>query len=265
MSRNLEPGTRNSERETGEAMWDRPDILNAAASALYGLAVLLALLVAVAFTIQLPIFPLREVRVEVAPTHVTRDQVEVIVRRELRGNFFTLDLDAIRAAFGRLPWVRNVELRRRWPDRLEVTFEEHLPLARWATAALVNTHGELFEAAYSRPLPVFVGPASAAKEMAIQYEYFRRGLEEIRQRPVRVHVSSRRAWKLKLESGLMLELGREQIEARFARFIAAYDRAVAPLEQRIEYVDLRYANGFAVRIPEAGSNDPEPKRGRKTG
>jgi cell division protein FtsQ len=246
-------------------MWDRPDALNAAASALYGVAMLLALLAAVAFTIQLPIFPLREVRVEIAPTHVTRNEVEIIVRRELRGNFFTVDLDAIRAAFARLPWVRNVELRRRWPDRLEVTFEEHMPLARWAAAALVNTHGEVFEAAHSGPLPVFAGPAGAAKEMAIQYEYFRRGLAKIGQRPVEVRVSPRRAWQVKLESGLTLELGREQIEARFARFVVAYDRAVAPLAQRIEYVDLRYANGFAVRVPEAGSRDPEPKRGRESG
>lgn len=246
-------------------MWDRPDILNAAASALYGLAVLLALFVAVAFAIQLPIFPVREVRLEIAPVHVTRDQVELIVRRELRGNFFTLDLDAIRDAFVRLPWVRGVELRRRWPDRLEVRFEEHQPLARWATAALVNTHGERFEAAYSGPLPVFIGPPGAAKEMAIQYEYFRRRLAPTGQRPVQVRVSPRRAWQVKLDSGLTLELGREQIEARFSRFVAAYDQAVAPLEQPIEYVDLRYANGFAVRVPRASLPDAEPRRGRKTG
>ncbi len=246
-------------------MWDRPDILNAAASALYGIAVLLALFVAVAFTIQLPIFPLREVRVEVAPSHVTRHQIEIIVRRELKGNFFTLDLDAIRHAFTRLPWVRSVELRRHWPDRLEVRFEEHQPLARWAKTALVNTYGERFEAAYSGPLPVFTGPPGAAKEMAIQYEYFRRRLAGIGLRPVQVQVSPRRAWQVKLEGGLTLELGREQIEARFDRFVAAYEPAVAPLEQPIEYVDLRYANGFAVRIPEAGPPETAPKRGRETG
>jgi cell division protein FtsQ len=265
LTRNFEPGVRNPALVTGAAMWDRPDILNAAASALYGLAALLALIAAVTFTIQLPIFPVREVRVDIAPTHVTREEVETIVRRELRGNFFTVDLDTLRAAFARLPWVRSVELRRRWPDQLEVRFEEHQPLARWGTAALVSTRGETFEAAYKGPLPVFVGPPGAAKEMAIQYEYFRRRLAGIGQRPVQVLVSPRRAWRVKLESGLTLELGREQIETRLARFVAAYQRAVAPLEQRIEYVDLRYANGFAVRIPETGSPGPDPKHGRKTG
>ena len=265
MSGNIEPGTLNTERGTGEAMWDKPEILNTAANALYWLALLLALFVAVAFTIRLPIFPVREVRLQAAPAHVTRNQVEIIVRRALRGNFFTLDLDAVRDAFARLPWVRNVELRRRWPDRLEVELEEHEPLARLNAAALVNTHGERFEAAYSGHLPLFIGPAGAAKEMAIQYEYFRRRLAGIGQRPVQVQVSPRRAWQLKLDSGLTLELGREQIESRIDRFVAVYERAVAPLAQQVEYVDLRYANGFAVRVPDPGQSKPEPRGERKRG
>lgn len=265
MNPNDEHGTQNPESGTGEAMWDRPELLNSAASTLYGLAVVLALVMAAAVMIQLPIFPLREVRLESAPVHVTREQVESVVRRQLKGNFFTLDLDAVRSAFRRLPWVRNVELRRRWPDRLEVKLEEHLPLARWASAGLVNTHGELFEAEYERPLPVFIGPVGAAKEMAIQYEYFRRGLADIAERPVGVEVSPRRAWHLKLESGLTLALGRERIEARFDRFVAAYGRITAALEQQVEYVDLRYANGFAVRVPELRPDEAQPKSARKNG
>ncbi|HXV11120.1 MAG TPA: cell division protein FtsQ/DivIB [Burkholderiales bacterium] len=246
-------------------MWDRPDLLNSAARALYGLAALLALVAAIAFTLSLPVFPLREIRLESAPAHVTRDEIERRMRGALKGNFFTLDLEAVRASFMGMPWVRNVELRRHWPDRLEVTLEEHVPLARWATVALVNTHGEIFKAPYAGALPVFVGPEGAAKEMAIQYEFFRRGLSSIGQRPAELLVSPRRAWRLKLASGITLELGREHIEARFTRFVAAYERTLATLDQEIEYVDLRYANGFAVRVPPARPREPARGDGRKTG
>lgn len=245
-------------------MWDRPDLLNKAASALYGLGVLLAFIATAAYVLQLPIFPLREIRLDAGPVHVTRAEIERGLRGVIRGNFFTLDLEAIRDAFTRLPWVRNVELRRSWPDRLDVTVEEHVPLARWAGKALVNTHGEIFRAAFDGALPLFVGPEGAAKEMAIQYVYFRRGLTSIGHQPVQVIVSPRRAWRLKLESGLVLELGREQIEARLARFVAVYDRTVATLDQDVRYVDLRYANGFAVRMPRAPSPEPERGRSRKT-
>jgi len=246
-------------------MWDRPDILNAAASALYGLAAVLALYLAVMAVVSLPAFPLREIRVAGALAHVTRGEIEAIARREVKGTFFTLDLAATRAAFEKLPWVRRVNVRRHWPDRLELAFEEHVPLARWDRAALVNTHGELFTAPYEGALPVFVGPPGTAKEIAIQYEYFRRSLAPIGQRPGEVRVSPRRAWQLKLESGLMLELGREQIEARLTRFVAAYGRTLARLERRLDYVDLRYANGFAVRIPELRDEKAGPGGGRRTG
>ena len=235
-------------------MWDKPELLNRVATALYGAAAALALYGAGLAVIQLPLFPLREVRVvDVAP-HVTPEQVEAIVKRDLRGNFFTLDLAAARAAFEGLPWVRRVQVRRHWPDRLDVALEEHVPLARWGDTALVSTNGEVFEGEHAGPLPVFNGPAGSAKEIAIQYQHFRRSLAAIGQAPLLVKVSPRRAWQVTLDSGLTLELGREHVEARLARFVAAYERTVGSLGRRLDYVDLRYPNGFAVRIPELRSS-----------
>jgi cell division protein FtsQ len=232
------------------ALWDMPGFLNAAASVLYALAAALALYAAAAAVASLPAFALRQVRIVEPPAHVTPEELEAIVRRELHGNFFTLDLAAARASFERVPWVRRAAVRRQWPGRLEVTLEEHAPLARWGARALVNTHGEVFEAAYEGELPLFDGPAGTAKEIAIQYEYFRRILADVGLVPGELHVSARRAWKLKLANGPTLELGRESIEARLARFVAAYGRTVGRLGRRVDYVDLRYANGFAVVVPE---------------
>jgi cell division protein FtsQ len=81
---------------------------------------------------------------------------------------------------------------------------------------------------------------------------------------VQVSVSSRRAWQIRLDGGTVLELGREQVEARLARFVAAYERTVGRLGRRIEYVDLRYPGGFAVRIPELKDAAPRERRRART-
>lgn len=240
-------------------MWDRPALLNRLADLLLTLAALLAVAGALYFVAHLPLFALREIRVTGRLTHVRYEHVQTVVKRELTGNFLTLDLTAARAAFEKLPWVRKVSLRRHWPGRLEVTMEEHVPLARWGALALVNTHGEVFEAAYEGGLPLFVGPVEAAKEITIQYEYFRRSLATIGKAPAQVQLSPRRAWQIRLETGPTLELGREQVEARLSRFVAAYGRTLRQLEQRIDHVDLRYANGFAVRFPELRFERPAPQ------
>lgn len=242
-------------------MWDRPDVLNAVANALFAAAALLTAYGTVHFAVRLPVFALREVRVSGELAHVTRDQVEAIVKRELKGNFFTLDLGLARRAFEKLPWVRSVNVRREWPDRLDVALEEHVPLARWGSMALVDRHGEVFEAAYDGALPVFIGPQASAQEIAIQYEYFRRSLGAIGLTPSQVQLSPRRAWQIRLGNGTVLELGRERTEARLDRFVAVYARTVGRLQRRLDYIDLRYPNGFAVRIPELRS---EPQRGHKT-
>jgi cell division protein FtsQ len=231
-------------------MWDRPDLLNRVANALIALALLLAAYGAVWVVVRMPAFALREVHLGGEARHVTRAQVEAILQKELKGTFFTLNLPQLRGAFEKLPWVREVNLRRRWPARLDVNVVEHVPLARWGDVALVNTHGELFEAAYDGKLPTFAGPEGASKEIAIQYDFFRRQLAAIGREPVLVRVTPRRAWQVRLEGGPTLELGRDDIEARLARYLQVHERTVGALQRRIDYVDLRYANGFAVRIPE---------------
>ena len=246
-------------------MWDRPALMNAVANTLFAIAALLVLAAVAIQVARLPAFSLREVSIGGELKHVTRDQIEDVVGRELKGNFFTINLAATRAAFERLPWVRQVNVRRQWPARLEVVLEEHVPFGSWGATAIVNTQGEVFRAAYDGTLPVFIGPDGTAREIAIQYLYFRRSLAAIGETPVEVQLTARRAWQVKLASGMTIALGRESVEARLARFVAVHDRTLGQLGRRIDYVDLRYANGFAARIPELRHEKAEPRRGRRAG
>src|SRR5471032_1511325 len=89
-------------------MWDRPDILNNVASALFAAALMMVAYAVIHYAVRLPLFPLREVRMNEAVRHVTPEQIETIVRDEIDGNFFTINLPRVRVAFERLPWVRKV-------------------------------------------------------------------------------------------------------------------------------------------------------------
>jgi cell division protein FtsQ len=230
-------------------MWGNTDALNRAAGLLYGAAALLIAYGCIHFVVHLPVFPLREIRITGDVGHVTNEQVAAVIARDLRGNFFTVDLAQAREAFEKLPWVRKVNVRRQWPDRLEVSVEEHQPLARWGSAALVNAHGEVFEAAISSTLPVFFGPEGTAAEVVARYAEFDRLLAPIGRKVVLITLSARRAWQLRLDDGMVLQLGRENLEARLAGLVSAYQRTVARLPQPPSHVDLRYSNGFAVRTP----------------
>jgi cell division protein FtsQ len=230
-------------------MWDDAASLRLTANTLIAAAVVLMLYGAIHYVVHLPIFPLRDIRLTGDVAHVTREQVEAVVTKELRGNFFTVDLAQTRGAFEKLPWVRNVNVRRQWPDRLEVVVEEHRPLARWGSTALVSAQGEVFEAAINTTLPVLQGPDGSAPEVVSRFQEFERVLEPVGRHVVHITLSARRAWVLKLDDGMVLELGRENLESRLGGFVAAYEFTIARLPQPSTYIDLRYTNGFAVRSP----------------
>ena len=237
------------------AMWNSAAALNRTSDVLFAAAALIALYSVIRFAIVQPVFALHELRVVGEPVHVTREQVQAITQRDLQGTFFTLNIERLRASFEKLPWVRKADVRRQWPDRIDVVIEEHQPLARWGNQGndgLVNVQGEVFkgEAAAGATLPVFAGPESTSRDIAVQYDIFRRELAAIGREPVQVRLTPRRAWQVRLDNGMTLEVGRAQVAARMARFLAAYPQTLAPLGRNADYVDLRYANGFAVRVPE---------------
>jgi len=194
-------------------------------------------------------FPVSSVEIKGGLKNTTRPQIEAALPRAA-GNFFAVDLAEVRAGVERLPWVRHVAVRRVWPGRLELTVEEHVALARWGDDALVNLQGEKFYAKTRDALPSFVAPAGTAAEVARRYRRFSEIVAPLGMRVERVVLSARHAWQLRLANGVHVMLGRDGdlAEERLRKFVEAYPAASAG--KKYEYVDLRYPNGFALRLPD---------------
>jgi cell division protein FtsQ len=232
--------------------------LTLAAGIVAGMAVLGACLGALYWLLLPQHFPLTRVDLKGTLVRTTTAELEGALPRAA-GNFFAADLTEIRARVERLPWVRQVAVRRVWPGRLEISIEEHVALARWGTgdemSALVNTHGERFTGKTQEALPLFIGPAGTQAELARRYASFSAIVAPLGTKIERVVLSPRHAWQLRLANGLHLALGRdpEAAELRLKSFVAVYPATLSPGGRRYEYVDLRYPNGFAVRVPDLKS------------
>jgi cell division protein FtsQ len=228
-------------------MWDNAALLRGIANTLIFLSVLAMLYGAIYYAVHLPgLFPLQSVYLSTAPQRVDPAEVLQVVHNEVRGNFFTVDIERLRQSLGKLPWVRNVGIRREFPHRLEVQLEEYQALARWNNSALVDGQGEVFVAKSEAALPDFVGQDGTAAEVTQQYAQFSQQLAALDLQVTRLVLSPRHAWQLRLSNGMVLELGREDMQQRLARFVAAYPYSLAAIQSQVKYVDLRYSNGFAV-------------------
>ncbi|KAF0164016.1 MAG: ftsQ [Rhodocyclaceae bacterium] len=252
-------GNSRIENGSGDGFWDRPMLINLLADVLLlAGGALLAWAGAMALQ-RLPVFPLKQLVVSTQLDEVSRAQIEQTARSVLTGNFFTVNLETAQTAFERMPWVRSASLRRRWPDGIELELEEHRAAARWTPKEgeprLVSTHGEVFNATASdKGLPAFAGPEGSASRVLARYQEFNDSLAGIGRKPVAIHLSAREAWQIKLDDGVLLELGRDQPRHplldrlnRFTTHYAAVSSSARSRLQTIGVVDMRYPNGFALR------------------
>jgi cell division protein FtsQ len=247
-------------------MWHNARLLNLIASTLYAVVVVMALAAGLLWLAQRPVFAITHV--VLAPMddgtlrHVNAPSVRANALGKLSGNFFTLDLNAARQAFESVPWVRRASVRREWPNGLTVEVEEHEALGTWGSAdsgRLINTYGEVFvantaEAEEDAQLLALDGPPDSEADVVEKLEVMREWFKPLKAEPLAVALSGRYAWRAKLSNGMVIELGREQndeertaMEQRVRRFVAAWPQVTEQWGRQIEYADLRYPNGFAIR------------------
>jgi cell division protein FtsQ len=229
-------------------VWDNAPLLRSIANALFGLSLVLVLYGVVRFVLHLPVFPLRAVELTAAPQRVSHELLERAVREQVSGNFFTVDLERTRQVFEKLPWVRKVSVRRKFPWSLQVEVEEQVALAHWNGKELVNTHGEVFAGKVDEMLPVFIGQPDTSEQVTQMYGELNVALQPMKQQIAQISLSPRYAWQVKLDSGMVLELGREEMQQRLKRFVAVYPYSLAALARPASRVDLRYRNGFAAQM-----------------
>ncbi len=206
--------------------------------------------------------PIREVRFAGVAGEMKRVDAAELKRiaggiQALGGSMLRTDLNQVKSVVKQVEWVRDVDVRRRFPGTLEIHIEEHRPFARWQVAGadteaeqslLVNSFGEVFEADADaeEKLPLLAGPAGSSREVMMQFSVLSKPLAALGPALAELRLSPRRAWQMKLDNGSTIELGRNDAELRLARFIQAYPR-VPVLQAANARVDMRYQTGLAVR------------------
>jgi|TARA_B110000003_G_scaffold149956_1_gene150893 cell division protein FtsQ len=208
--------------------------------------------------------PIKEIVIVNSYEHIDKEQINLIANRYLQSNYFKVDLNKIRFAFKKLPWVRDVSLRRKWPDKIVVSIEEHQVIARWNRVGLVNKEGEIFHAASEENLPLFIGNESHVKEITLKYKEIKKILEKEMMYVSIISLSERLSWEITTTDRLKINLGKDDILQKIIQFTDNFKYVISELKSTIEYVDLRYRDGFSVRKTNSKSNKKIDKQLDKT-
>lgn len=210
-------------------------------------------------------WPIRWLDVAGEFERVSAEQVRTRVAPMIEGSYFTVDMAAAEASVESLPWVSSAIIRKRWPDGVEVRVDEYVPVAHWTGGRLLATDGTAFTVPGAdgiQGLPWLEGPEGSLENMINAWQTVNEYLNAVGLEVRRIRLDARGAWRLQLNNGTRVELGRDDPMPRLARLVAGWDALARAGTTVPEVVDLRYANGFAVRWPEVNEDNDSVSAGR---
>ena len=212
------------------------------------------------WVLRSPMFTIGLITVTGDTQHISRASLRASVEPRLSGNFFTLDLGAVQAAFQQVPWVRKATVRREFPNRLAVQLHEYVPVAQWGEGDthLIDAQGKVFEVSdydsADSDMPTLLGPEGQAPEVLAMYRALDPLVAPLDTTIDSLELEPRGHWHATLANGAAIELGQGAepvLAARLTQF-ADTAKAVAARHQRtvadIETADLRHVGGYALRL-----------------
>ena len=201
-------------------------------------------------------WPMRHLRVSGEFHLISDQQVRETVLPNVGKGYFAVDLEQIRKNIAALAWVKQVDVRKRWPDRLEVAVAEYKPLARWGEKNLLAENGEIFAIPKNAifKLPLFEGPDANTSDVMAFYSYAKPLFLGMGLQVQSIRMSARGSWSLTLSDGLEIEVGRGEPQQRLARFARLMQQIRNDeINRQLTRADLRYTNGFALSWKQAAS------------
>jgi len=198
--------------------------------------------------------PLSKLVVTGQTRYTTHDDIrQAILSLGPPGTFMSQNVDVIQQQIERLPWIKQVSVRKQWPDELKIHLVEYVPVARWNDQNVVDADGVSFRLPLSlsaqQPMPMLYGPEGSENEVMAGFYQMSDALKPSKITLKAASMSARRSWQLVTSDDMKIELGRDDTMKRLQRFIDLYPvllRQAQAENKRIGYVDLRYDSGAAV-------------------
>ena len=234
-------------------------LMNWVASGLFVAIVVLGVGSVLLWAARHPAWALGGITVTGDVTHQNAVTFRAQLASRLTGGFLTMDLKEVKQLFETMPWVQQAVVQREFPNRLHVSIKEHQAAAWWGEAGagkLVNVQGDVFEANaddnQADGWSELAGPTGQSRQVYALYQTMQPLFASIDRDVQRLELDGSGNWKLRLDNGARIELGRgtsEELMARAGTFTSTVTQLTHRYGRRdIESADLRYPNGYAVRM-----------------
>ncbi len=196
-------------------------------------------------------FPIRSVRIVDIQAYTDHDELRETISPFLGQGMLRIDVHQLKKSLLSLPWIKEVHILRQWPDKLIINISEQNAGAHWDKTKLINTQGQIF-APTALPsgvntLPWLYGPDDSAPNVWSGYQNMSSIIAPLGLKIIAINLTPYDAWEIELNNGIPIVLGKDEVLARLKRFVEIYPKLFDNNANAVEYIDLRYNNGLAVK------------------
>ena len=181
---------------------------------------------------------------------VSLDDLKAVSSKIYNQGFLQINLSQIKDEIETINWVKNASIERRWPDQVNIFIEEEDIIGRWNNQSIMNSKGSLFnlnEQTLPTGLIEFYGPDGQQEILFKKYLVFS---EELTTRGILIEgmkLDFKGSWSITIRPGVTIRLGKDYVSERFDRFLMIWDESLLDNLAVIEYIDLRYTEGFSIK------------------
>lgn len=197
-------------------------------------------------------FPVKNIKISGDLTYVKQSHLQQIILPFIAKGFFCLDSQGLREKILHMPWIANVSIKRYWPATLAVRFITKKPIAFIGKHEILDEQGNIFTPdngeAIKLDLPIFVAPLGQQKYLLQTYATLNPMFAQLNLKIKVLKLVDQQYWHLTLNNGLSVYLSRSQPYLQLERLVDVYSDVIASKVSMVDYVDLRYAHGMAVKF-----------------
>ncbi|MCH9698913.1 MAG: FtsQ-type POTRA domain-containing protein [Gammaproteobacteria bacterium] len=194
--------------------------------------------------------PVRQFLLEGTFQYTSAEKLQSMIDEHYQNaGLLSIDLMQLKTDIESIPWVKNVELERIWPDAIRIQVSEKRPYLRFGNDKMIDVDGIVFTPESTQKfstLPRLDLQQPFTAELFKAYRDMEHLLVDNGYEIKRFLITAQNDWALELSDDIRINIGQHKPLQTFKRFIKVLALIDSHGSRKIQSVDLRYEKGLAV-------------------
>ena len=184
--------------------------------------------------------------------NVNTDILKTQIKKKIKlQNFFNINPVNIQKEFINHPWIKKIEVYKKFPDRIIIKITERVAIAIFNDISLVDGSGNIFKK-LEKKKNLLKFYADDQKEVKYIYNFYKKFIKFQNLNNIQIDISyikinSIKEFVVRTKANNLIYFGSKNIDERLGRFIQLYGSIELENLNNVEYFDMRYTNGVSVK------------------